>query len=372
MSMKIAITGGHLTPALAVIDELKKTPGSEIIFLGRATATEGDKSPSAESVVIPNQGIKFYAIAAGRFQRRFSLYTIPSLAKIPLGSLQSLVILSKERPDVVISFGSYVAFPVVLASWLLGIPVITHEQTVKGGLANKFISKFAKRIVLAWEQSLEHFPKSKSIVVGNPVRAEILNLKKIRTTRPVIYITGGNQGAHIINEAVSDILPELLNRYEVVHQTGGSEIYKDYEKLKASASLLPKRLQNRYKIAKWFNTNELVQVFARSSLIVGRAGANTISEIAALGLPAIFIPIPWVSGDEQTRNAKLLESIGAAIILPQDRLTPKRLLNTIDYLIKNYPTFRSKAKEAKKTVNKGAAKDIVEEIKNIAGSNVSK
>lgn len=370
MYMKVVITGGHLTPALAVIDELKKVPGSEIIFLGRATATEGDKSPSAESVVIPNQGITFYAIKTGRLQRRFSLHTIPSLAKIPAGFFQSLVILSRERPDVIISFGSYIAFPVVLAGWVLGIPAITHEQSVRGGLANKLISTFAKRVALAWEQSREHFPKGKSILVGNPIRAEILNLKKIRTTRAVIFITGGNQGSHIINETVLEILPELLKKYEVVHQTGGGEIYKDYEKLKASILLLPKRLQNRYKVTKWLNTNELVQVFARSSLIIGRAGANTVSEIAALGLPAIFIPIPWTAGDEQTRNAKLLEEVGAAIIVSQDRLTPKRLLNSIDYMIKNYKIFKSKAKRAKKIINKGAAERLVKEVKNIVGPNV--
>jgi len=367
--MKIALTGGHLTTALAVIDELEKTQ-AELIFLGRATATEGDKAPSAESVIVPGLGIKFYPIKVGRLQRRFSLYTIPSIARVPAGFVQSLIILGKERPDAIVSFGSYVAFPVVLAGWVLGIPTITHEQTVKAGLANRLISFFAKKVAVAWKESLEYFPKDKSVLVGNPVRAELLNLKKVRTSRPAVLITGGNQGSHVINEAVTDILADLLKNYEVIHQTGGSEVYKDFEKLKAASRLLPKKLSSRYKIAKWFNTKELIEIFSRVDVLVGRAGANTVSEAAALGIPAVFIPIPWATGDEQTENAKILESMGAAVILPQDRLTPKRLLNSIDYIIKNYRDFKSKARGARRLVDNKAAANFAQEIEALVSSNV--
>ena len=368
--MKIVVTGGHLTPALAVIEELRKIQDTEIIFLGRATATEGSKTPSAESIVIPNLGIRFFSISVGRLQRRPSIHTIPSLGQIPVGTLQSLAILSKERPHVIVSFGSSVAFPVVLAGWVLGIPTITHEQTMKAGLANKLIARFAKKIAVSWEKSMEDFPKNKTVLVGNPIRKEILDLKKTRTAKPLIYITGGNQGAHKINEAVSDILEELLTKYEVVHQTGGNEIYKDYEKLKAASSQLPKKLQNRYLIEKWFNTEDTVSIFSKASLIVGRSGANTVSEVAALGVPAIFIPIPWASADEQTENARLLQEIGAAVILPQDRLTPKRLLNSIDHVIGDYKMFKSNTKKARKFVDKDAAKKLAQEIQNLAYSNV--
>ena len=368
--MKVALTGGHLTTALAVIEELRKIENSEIFFLGRAHTAEGDKTPSAESIVIPNLGIKFYAIKAGRLQRRFSAHTILSLARVPLGLIQSLIILSKEKPDVVVSFGSYVAFPVILAAWILGIPSITHEQTVKAGLANKLIATFVKKIALSWEDSKVHFPKNKTVVVGNPIRRDILALKKARTERPVIFITGGNQGSHVINEAVSDILADLLGKYEIIHQTGGNEIYKDYEKLKASSLLLSRRLQNRYKLTKWLNTDELVKVFSKASLVISRSGANTVTEIAALGTPAIFVPLPWAVGDEQTKNAKILESIGAAVILPQERLTPKRLLNSIDYVIKNYKVYKDKAKNAKNIVDKDAASNLVSEIKKLTNVNL--
>ena len=368
--MKIAVTGGHLTPALAVIEELKKILGLTIIYIGRANSAEGDKSPSAESVVIPNLGLKFYAISTGRLQRRFSIHTIPSIGRIPFGMVQSLAILAKERPNIIVSFGSYVAFPVVLAGWVLGIPSISHEQTISSGLANKMIAPFAKKIALAWEESKKNFPEGKAVVVGNPIRKEILNMKKIRSTRPVIFITGGNQGAHVINDAVSGVLNELLEEYEIIHQTGGSEVYKDYERLKSSVSQLPKRLRNRYKVSKWLNTNELVKVLARTSLIVGRSGANTVSEVAALKIPAIFIPIPWSAGNEQTMNAKVLQGTGAAVILPEDRLTPKRLLNTIDHIIKNYVSFKEKARKSKTAINKNAARDFVVEIKKLVSDDI--
>ncbi|MEX0616544.1 MAG: UDP-N-acetylglucosamine--N-acetylmuramyl-(pentapeptide) pyrophosphoryl-undecaprenol N-acetylglucosamine transferase [Candidatus Woykebacteria bacterium] len=364
--MKIALSGGHLTPALAVIDEFKKMANVEIIFIGRARSTEGDVTPSAESVVIPNLGIKFYAISAGRLQRHLSLYTIPSIAKVPLGVIQSLAILGKEKPDIIISFGSYVALPVVFSGWILGIPTITHEQTLKGGLANKFITRFAKKIALSWEESRKYFPGEKTVVVGNPIRKEILNLKRVRTSRPVIFITGGNQGAHIINETVGDVLPDLLKKYEVVHQTGGSEAFKDYEKLKAASSILPKRFQNRYIIEKWFSSEEISKILAKTSVLVGRSGANTVSETAALGVPAIFIPLPHSAGGEQTINAQILENLQAAVILPQERLTPKRLLNSVDHVVKNYNLFKGKAREARKIIDPKAAKKLVEETLAVA------
>lgn len=352
---KIVVTGGHLTPALATIEELRKDPEVEIIFIGRSRATEGDKTPSAESIVIPNMGIKFYSINAGRFQRRFTRYTLWGLSKVPVGFVQALGILSRERPNSILSFGSYVAAPVVLAGWVLGIPIITHEQTVKGGLSNQFISRFAKKIAVAWEHSLKDFPKEKSILVGNPVRAELLKLKKKRTSRPVIYITGGNQGAHAINEMVLDILKELLTDYEIVHQTGGSEVYKDFETLSALADQLPTKLRTRYTLGKWFDTAETVNIFSKATIVVGRSGANTVVETMALGIPAVYIPLPISANNEQTKNAKIMENLGAAVILPQDRLTPKRLLAAIRMLVSDYEKYRKAAKNAQKVFKLDAA-----------------
>jgi UDP-N-acetylglucosamine--N-acetylmuramyl-(pentapeptide) pyrophosphoryl-undecaprenol N-acetylglucosamine transferase len=359
--MKIAICGGHLTPALAVIGELKKRGSSDIFFIGRSRAMEGDSAPSAESAVITSLGIKFYAIPAGRLQRRFTRFTIPSILKSPFGFLRSLLILSQEKPDLVISFGSYVALPVVLAAWILGIPSLTHEQTAKGGLANSLISRFAKKIALSWPDSLQFFPKEKCVITGNPIRSEILNARRKRTGRPVIFIIGGNQGAHSINELVLEIIEPLLEKYEVAHQTGGADRFRDFEMLTARVSQLPNKLRNRYQIFKWLNSAELAEVYSRASLIIGRSGANTVGEVAALGIPALFIPLPWAGGDEQQKNAEMLASLGAAIILPQERLTPKRLLAAVNAMIENLERYKKEAKGARKLINLQAAKILVDE-----------
>lgn len=359
---KIIITGGHLTPALATIEQLQKNPEVELVFIGRAHATEGDKAPSTESLVIPNLGIKFYAIKPGRLQRVFTRYTILSLAKIPLGLLQALGILSRERPQAILSFGSYVAAPVVLAGWVLGIPIITHEQTLKSGLSNKFVSFFAKKVAVSWEESLQHFPKNKVVLVGNPIRSELLNLEKKRVSRPTVFITGGNQGAHLINEMVLEILKNLLERYQIIHQTGSSSVNKDFETLAAFASQLSPRLKARYQIARWFDTSEAVEIFSKTSILVGRAGANTVFETMALGIPAVFIPLAIAADDEQTKNAQLMEKIEAAIILPQERLTPKRLLAAINLIADNYKKYSDNAKKARKSLNLNAAKLLADQV----------
>lgn len=364
--MKIAICGGHLTPALAVIGELKKEGIEDLFYLGRSKAMEGDATPSAESVVIPNLKIKFYSISAGRLQRKFTRYTITSLLKVPIGVGSSLLILSQERPDLVISFGSYVALPSVIAAWILGIPSISHEQTVKGGLANRIISKFAKKIAISWPDSKKYFPGEKTVLTGNPIRREILSIKRKRTSNPVIFVTGGNQGAHAINEAILEIIEPLLQKYEVVHQTGSAEKFRDFEMLNARVSQLPKRLQRRYQAVKWLNSQELAEVYSRTAVVVGRSGANTVSEVAAIGIPAIFIPLPWAGAKEQGKNAQMLVNMGAAIVLTQERLTPRRLLSAINYVVINIEKYKKSTKETKKLINADAAKIFVGESLKLA------
>ncbi|MCL5411135.1 MAG: undecaprenyldiphospho-muramoylpentapeptide beta-N-acetylglucosaminyltransferase [Patescibacteria group bacterium] len=359
--MRVIVTGGHLTPALATIQELKKQPNIEIIFIGRKSTIEGDKTPSAESTIIPKMGIKFIPLTTGRLQRRFTRYTIPSLLKIPFGFAQALKILLGVKPDVILSFGGYLAVPVVVAGKALNIPVITHEQTVESGLANKIIARFANKVAISWEQSLKHFPSKKAILTGNPVREEMFNLKRVKTMKKLIYVTGGNQGSHVINETLLSILPDLLDKYEVTHQTGSSEVYKDFEMAKAKYLTLPKRVQEKYKFAKWFEGNEVAEILSKASLVIGRSGANMVCELAIIGVPAIFIPLPYASHNEQTKNAQVLEQIGAAVILPQRELTAKRLLAVVEMIMEKFDSYQKKAKEAKKLVPKDGARRLVEE-----------
>ncbi|OGY24217.1 MAG: hypothetical protein A2Y57_03130 [Candidatus Woykebacteria bacterium RBG_13_40_7b] len=366
--MKIVVTGGHLTPALATIEEFKKISEEEglyleIIYIGRSKSAEGDKAPSAESVIVPQTGVKFIPINPGRLQRKFTIYTIGALAKIPLGIIQSYLILQREKPDVILSFGSYVALPVVLAAKSLRIPILTHEQSFSLGLANRIIEKISDRIALSWNRP-SLIKEGKVIFTGIPIREEILQVRKVKHKKKIIYLTGGNQGSHVINICVGEALEELLKKYYVIHQCGTLEFYNDYEMLKDKSSKLPKDLVKKYQLAKWYNTKELAEIYAKVDVVVGRSGANTVSELAFLGIPAIFIPLSW--GEEQKLNAKLLENLGLAAILPQRELTPKRLLGALDFLIENLDKFNSKSKEAKKLVRKDSTRVLVQEVIKLA------
>lgn len=367
--IKVAITGGHLTPALATIEELKKLKEVQIIFIGRENTMEGEKVPSAESVLVKQLKIPFYPINAGRLQRRFTRYTIPALLKTPLGLIQSFRILKKERPDVILSFGGYVALPVVYSGWFLKIPAITHEQSLEEGLANKLIAKVSKKIAVTWEESKKHFPSHKVVVTGLPMRNELLSLKKKKTLKPVIYITGGNQGSHLINQTIKEVLTDLLEHFSIVHQTGETSTYKDLESLSEFAKTLPKKLQNRYRVAKWFNTNELKEIYAQAALVISRSGANTVFEISSVGVPSILIPISWAQNEEQFKNALVLQNIGASIILPEEELTPKRLLLAINTIMENLGNYKKNAKKARKIINKDAASQLVQETLKLVKNN---
>lgn len=362
---KIVITGGHLTPAQAAISELKKRSGWEIYYFGRKYATEGEKTSSAESKIIPAMGIKFIPVSTGRLQRQFSRHTIPSLLRVPLGLVQSFYWLWQIKPNVVCSFGGYVSVPVVISAWFLRIPILTHEQTITFGLSSKINSWFVNKIAVSFPDSLNHFSKNKVVLTGNPIRDEIFETRdSILDTRysnklPTIYITGGNQGSKIINNAVVGCLPELLKQYTVIHQCGQI----DYEKLK---NLKTEKLKNNYYLFNYIEPNQIGGIMNQADLIVSRAGANTVCEVAALGKPTLFIPIPWTYQDEQTKNALMLKNIGIADILYQKDLTASSLLEKINKMMENIDQYRQNDSQAKKLIKLNAAEILVDNLNEIA------
>lgn len=373
--MKIAVTGSHFTPAQAVIEELKKDPGIKIIYFGRKHTLEGDKMLSAESKILPKLGVKFIPIIAGRLQRSLTFYTILSLLKVPIGVLQSFYLVLKEKPDVVLSFGGYVSVPVVISAWFLSIPVITHEQTLVSGLANTINSWFADKAAVSFpNQELGHNPKL--ILTGNPMRAEIFEsgsvseeLKKIvslsgREKLPLILITGGNQGSHVINSGVLGVLGELGEIACVIHQTGDSK-YKDYESLQEAQSTL--KNPERYLAKKWLEAEDMGAVLKNADLVISRAGANTLLEVSFAGIPTLVIPIPYLYKNEQMVNARYFEKLGLTQVLPQKELTPESLLVRVKEMIKDLPKLKMKAKEAKSVVIPDAAKRLSLETILLAG-----
>lgn len=363
--MKILLTGAHFTTAVATAQELQKYTGVELIYVGRTTTMEGDKTKSAESQILPKLGIKFIPIITGRLQRSFTPYTIPSLLKIPVGFIQAFIILLQEKPNVVVSFGGYVALPSVICAWLLSIPILIHEQTLVTGLANKISSLFADKIAVSFKQNLK--PSKKYILTGNPIRQifkennqknigseykNFFNFAK-KNHLPVVVVTGGNQGSHLVNQLVEERLISLLKICCIIHQTGDSK-YQDFEKL--SKPSVP-----GYLVKKFVN-EEMGVVFRFADLVVTRAGINTLLELAYLGKPAITIPIPYLYQDEQTKNALVFQKLGLTQIIWQDQATGEVLEKTIKKSLKNIISLTKSAVSAREVVITDGEKRLALEI----------
>lgn len=352
------ITGGHLTPALAVIEELQKQGGWEIYFFGREHATEGDQALSVEKQVIPPLGIKFISLAAGRLQRRFTRYTIPAALRLPLGFFQALYHLVRLRPAVILSFGGYVGVPVILAGWLLRIPGITHEQTTVVGLGTKINAFFCRKVALSWPQTMGNFPPEKAVLTGNPIRREIFKSSAkawqsfgFAKGKPLILVSGGNQGSRVINAAVAGCLDQLLVANNLFHQVGQSDL-ASFRKLE----------RKNYRVAGFVKGVDWGTLLNKADLVVSRAGINTLTELGSLGKPMLLIPLPWLFENEQTKNAQMFKEAGIAEIIPQDELSSGRLLNTINDMMANLARYQKNASRIQKLVVPEAAIKLVKLI----------
>lgn len=364
---RIVLTGGHAaTPAVAVVEELlrRETKRWKIAWIGARQAIEGKEVPTLESEVFSKLGVESLVVAAGRIQRRFSLWTIPAILKIPLGFFHALILLTRIKPKIILSFGGYAAYPVVLAGWLMRIPVIIHEQTAAAGRANRASSVFAKKICLARPESLNYFPKRKCVVIGNPVMTQVAEVvpKAAIGRPPTLYITGGSRGAQVINQAVAGVLEKLLTKYRIIHQTGALDFAK-FERLK---NALPIEASKRYEVFDRIDPLKVDNVYREADIVIGRAGANTVAEIMAAKRPAILIPIPWSYLDEQTKNAVFAEKYGLAKILKQENLTPANLFQAVRELNSDWGKMVTKV-VLKPGPDKEAAKKLVDLVEETVG-----
>lgn len=354
--------GGHFSPALAVIKSLP--PFFEVLVAGRKYALEGDKALSLEYQTTRSLNIPFVSITSGRLQRKFTKRTIPSLLKFPIGIFQAFFLIIKSRPNLVLSFGGYISLPIVFVAWALKIPVIIHEQTLGAGLANKIAAKFAKKVCISWESSGKYFPKEKIILTGNPVRTRVQSIKfKVQSKGlPTIFVTGGSSGSHFINWMVEQTMQDLVQSYNIIHQTGDSQEFKDYERLKQIRRVLPEKLQQRYTITKFIEPDEFGYIISKADLVISRSGMNTVSEILAFGKPSLLIPLPYSQGKEQLHNAQFVKDLGLGEILAQKNLTPEQFEASIQKMIENIGIFKKAGEEAKKTVVENAAGNIIKVI----------
>ncbi len=361
-----------MTPAIALIDTLSGDSTIEIVFVGRKYAMEGDRNVSAEYELMREKGIRFLPIMAGRMQRAFTVQTIPSLIKVPVGLIQALSYCVREKPHLIVSFGGYVALPVAIAAWIMGIPVITHEQTLAAGLANKVIAMIAKRVCVTFEETRTHFPKGKVAFTGLPMRAQLFELTKeppytIDAKKyPLLYITGGSLGARSLNERLFPAIPELLRSYTIIHQTGSVS----FEEASGLRQSLPRALRDRYIIEPFIPLPSLAWTLQRAVIVIGRSGANTTIELASLGKVAILVPLPWSAGNEQLWLARWLSSHGAAEVIIQDTLTSEVLMDTITKIRNDYESLSSQAKTLSRHIPRDGAKRMMKEIREVLSSSV--
>lgn len=360
-------TGGHVQPAIAVASALRQQANVDLDWIGSTGGVERD--------IAATQDIRFHSIPAGKLRRYFSLYTFLDAFRIPLGILRARLHLRSIRPDVVYSTGGFVSVPTVVAAWLAGIPVITHEQTATIGLANKINARLADRIALAYQETsgLLGHARDRITITGNPVRAELIHGDPTRARQsfnlpqdlPIIYVTGGSLGAQAINQAVQAIIPELLERAVVIHQCGPAAVNGDLPRLQQTRLDLPGHLQRRYVVRERIGP-ELADIYAAADIVIGRSGGGTVAELALLGKPSILIPLPGTSSDEQTRNAQVLADAGGAVLLPQSELTPQRLLEEVIRILGDADQRSSMSLSASSVAQLDAAELLAAEILSLA------
>jgi len=329
---RIVLTGGHAgTTAISIVEEIKKQNFIwEVHWIGPKKAIEGRSTSSLEHKYFNKLDISFHSIIFGKLQRKFSIWSVFSFLKIPVGFVQALYYLLTIKPKVVLSFGGFASFPVVVISKMFNIPVIIHEQTAVAGRANLLSARFAKEVLLSRETSKNYFSKNNCHVVGNPILSQYFKDSEYKTkiNRKTILIMGGSRGSQQINKIIKEILENLLDKYNVIHIAGELD-YDEFYKLKSGFK--KDRLQG-YTLLKSVDPYEMLPVYNKADLVISRAGANSVSELIALGKPSIFIPIPWSYLNEQTKNAQFASKYIPSIILDQYTLTSNKLFLEIEKL----------------------------------------
>ncbi|HCM45244.1 MAG TPA: hypothetical protein DIS54_00185 [Candidatus Veblenbacteria bacterium] len=341
--MKVLCVGGgtlgSVTPLLAVVEQLKlRQPSIRVEWWGTETGPERE--------LIEAQGISFKVISGGKLRRYLSLENFFDLARILSGFMESLWRFGQSKPDCLLTAGSYVAVPVGWAAYFYGVPVFIHQQDVKLGLANRLLKPVAKVITVALSESVKDFPGGKVVVTGNPVRSVFEQVPDKETARKklgldparaTILIIGGGTGAQVINELVANIKQGLVNIAQVIHLTGPNKKYEEVD--------LPGYLAIS-------STNESVTVLVAADLVITRAGMGVLTELSALSKPAVVVPIP---DSHQQDNADYFAKRGGVILIPQEELTPGRLLATVSELLGDNEQRNNLGKQLKQLLPPGAA-----------------
>jgi UDP-N-acetylglucosamine--N-acetylmuramyl-(pentapeptide) pyrophosphoryl-undecaprenol N-acetylglucosamine transferase len=316
-------TGGHLWPALSLALALKRIrPEADCLFVGAGRP--------AEAAIVDPAGFRRVVLKAGGWKGLGLASRLKGLRLAWAGFWEALKLLRSYRPRVCFGAGGYVTVPVGLAAWFLGVPLVIHEQNSRAGLSNKVLGRLAARVCLGFKEAAPAFPDGRTVVTGNPVRPEIAALHDLERNfdrRPLtVLVTGGSQGARALNMAAAPALAGLLRRglaVNIIHQTGTAdldEVRRIYREAGAEAEA-----------ADFYQ--DMAALYRRADLVLGRAGAIALSELAAARLPAVLVPLPTAADDHQTLNARFVEAAGAAVVVAQAGLTPENLAGVLAGLL---------------------------------------
>lgn len=361
-------TGGHIYPTIAVAREIKKIyPGKNLnlYYIGPKDKFGQD--------LFSKEGIKIKKIMAGKIRRYWGVKSffqniIDVLFKIPIGIIQAFWYIFILAPDFIFSKGGYGALPAVFSGWLLRVPIFLHESDVIAGKANRFLSRFALEVFVSFPaEKTEFLAKEKMISIGNPIRSEILEgnreearkVLNLNSSKPVLLVVGGSQGAQRINDRILEILPQLLRSFEVIHQAGKNNFKQVQSESKV---IIPNGLENYYHLFPDLNEQEIRNAYAACDIVISRAGSGSIFEIAALGKPCFLIPLPESAQNHQLRNAYTYAETGAAVVVEEINFTPHFFLERLKHLISQRETLKKMSQQAKLFSKPKAAKIIAEYI----------
>jgi len=352
-------TGGHIFPGIAVAKELmKRYPASEVLFVTGGKRIESD--------LLRDAGISRVPIMVEGIKGRGLINILKAMIKLPCGFFQSLLIIKKFSPDLVLGVGGYSAGPVCLAARIMGKKTAIHEQNSFPGVTNRLLSRVVDRVFISFKESAFRFPDGKTCFTGNPIREGFMPVKegvKQGAKGFTILVTGGSQGASAINAAVIEALKMLKDRGSaprIIHQTGQADfekVLREYREKGLEGDVKP-------------FIKDMPEAYRQADVFIGRAGAGTVFELAALGKPSILIPYPHAADDHQTANARMLADIGGARIITQDKLNPVKLAEIITGFMEDRASLEKMGEQAVKAARPDAAKDIADQIEEMIGTRI--
>lgn len=367
-NMKVVIaaagTGGHINPGIAIANKImEKDPNSKIIFIGTGRGLEND--------LVPRAGYELKKIDAYGINRKINLDNIKRLYKTIKSVSQAKKILQEFKPDVVIGTGGYICVAVGQAASKLNIPIILHESNAFPGVAVKLLSKKAQKILVGFEEARERLPKAKKVVVtGTPSKITTKRLSEeqkrekkqeigLKSDMPIVLVFGGSQGANSINNSLIGIIENKLNsKYQIVWAAGKGNFENIKQEL-ACKKIDINSIENIKILPYIYNMQEIMEM---SDLVVCRSGAMTITEIAELGKPAIFIPFPFATENHQEYNAKVLENVNAAKIILDKDLNYSKLNDMINEIINDERVLNEMGNNAHKVAKLNVEDNIYKEI----------